>query len=102
MNIPDYDNLQMINDNCKNYKRTLIYLGYRQERIYEAKDHTIKSWLNHATWMCEEILQLIDKEPDKGLKINRWYGCLQGLLMMGHIHTLDQCRSHNRTESTTQ
>ncbi len=106
------NNLQMIVANCEMYGDKLQELDHKPVNFNNnsilcgrttilPRENRVGVFLDHSRWMCDKLLEMATEcdadDTKEKLKINRWYGCLQGYLMMGGVYSLDDCREHNRT-----
>ncbi len=58
------------------------------------------SLLSHVRWMCEEIPTLL--LAGRKEKAFRWLGFIQGVLVAEKWFTIDQVKSHSRSEKEIQ
>lgn len=63
-----------------------------------------KRRLEHAAWMCEEMIRRIDASEGTAIdqdalrgKVNRWLGFVQGILWITGTRTIKQMRDDSRT-----
>lgn len=85
------------------YSHTLSDLGYEAAPYPEPESRVGGNILrgakydslNHALWMCEEALKLV--EHGRWAKAHRWIGMIQGLLFMTGIYSIADLKEHNRS-----
>lgn len=63
-----------------------------------AKKPDLAASNEHARWMCQEVLKMLE-EPDPKIleKANRWLGFIQAILWCNGEFSIDEMRTHNRS-----
>lgn len=86
----------------KKYSDHLSVAGVKSNRHLELEvkpfniNASAPELLEHARWMCDEIIMLIGKYDEHVEKIMRWLGFVQGVLWSTGTYTIDQMKDDNR------
>lgn len=95
-------NKEQVVATIKKYSDTLSFRGIKPTRhldleVNEHKiDATANKLLEHARWMCDEIIVKSSEYDSHTEKIMRWLGFVQGVLWATGFYSIEQMKDDNR------
>ena len=89
-------NEQVIVNNARRYKETLVREGFTakkvDENVYVSTLHPA-DLKQHAIWVCDQILHFVEQNQRDLVLI--WYGFLQAMMWLEDEYTIEELRQDN-------